>query len=175
MKFPVRQDAPDDACRACLASDRREFFRDAAAAVAGVFAALGLSPEHAHALPLRTVAGILAGAQEVAFPIPAQDGVSIDNDRDVILARFAGAVYAFSLACPHQRTALKWREQDGRFQCPKHKSKYRPDGTFISGRATRSMDRFPIRRDGGNVMVDLSRRLREDQNRDAWNAAVLRV
>ena len=136
---------------------------------------MGISPEHARALPLRTESGVLGNTEEVSFPIPVRDSVTIDKDCDLILARYAGAVYAFSLACPHQRTALKWRGEDGRFQCPKHKSKYRPDGTYISGRATRSMVRFPGRRDGGNVVVDLAQRLREDQNRSAWNAAVLRL
>ena len=56
--------------------------------------------------------------------------------------RFQGVVYAFNLSCPHQNTALKWQPDDQRFQCPKHKSRYQPDGTFISGRATRGMDRL---------------------------------
>ena len=28
-------------------------------------------------------------------------------------------------------TALKWAPRDAQFQCPKHHSKYRPDGSFI--------------------------------------------
>jgi len=37
------------------------------------------------------------------------------------------------------------------------------------------MDRFPLRRQEGSVVVDLSRRLREDEEREAWIAAVVRV
>ena len=86
-----------------------------------------------------------------------------------------GSVYAFSLACPHQNTALRWLGRDARFQCPKHKSKYRPDGTFIEGRATRGMDRFPLRREGDGVVVDLARLLKQTDDAAAWAAAVVRV
>jgi Rieske Fe-S protein len=82
---------------------------------------------------------------------------------------------AFNLACPHENTALRWRRQDDRFQCPRHESKYQPDGTFIEGRATRNMDRLPIRRDGDQVVVDLSRMIRSDQEPDAWAAASVAI
>jgi hypothetical protein len=35
------------------------------------------------------------------------------------------------------------------------------------------MDRFAVRRDGGNVVVNLSQLFREDQDRAAWGAAVV--
>lgn len=50
-------------------------------------------------------------------------------------------------------------------QCPRHESNYPPDGEFISGRATRGVDRFAIRREGKEVAVDLSRVFREDKQR----------
>jgi Rieske Fe-S protein len=75
--------------------------------------------------------------------------------------------------CPHQNTALRWYAQDGQFQCPKHHSHYRRDGVFISGRATRSMDRFGIRRDGANVVVDVDKFYRQDQNAAEWDSAFL--
>jgi hypothetical protein len=45
----------------------------------------------------------------------------------------------------------------------------------MDGRATRNMDRYAIRRDGGNVIVDLGKLHREDENRDEWIAAVVRL
>jgi Rieske Fe-S protein len=84
-------------------------------------------------------------------------------------------LYAFRLACPHQRTALKWKAKDGRFQCPKHKSKYQPDGTFISGRATRGMDRHAVRRNGNEVVVDLSKVYLQDKDGGGWTAAVVKL
>lgn len=107
----------------------------------------------------------------VRYPIPEADGVSIDRDAQVILVRWQDVVYAFALSCPHQNTALRWREADGRFQCPKHKSKYSPDGRFLSGRATRGMDRYAIGRDGGEVVVDLAVLHEQDKDEAAWAAA----
>ena len=103
--------------------------------------------------------------------MPAGDGVTVDRGAQLILVRFAQKVYAFALSCPHENTALRWRQQDGRFQCPKHESKYKPDGTFMTGRATRNMDRFAIRRDGANVVVNLDRLYRSDQQPQDWAQA----
>jgi len=80
---------------------------------------------------------------------------------------------AFNLACPHENTALKWREGDKRFQCPKHDSKYTPEGVFTDGRATRNMDRLAIRRQGVQVIVGLDRLFKSDQNSTEWAAAVV--
>ena len=45
--------------------------------------------------------------------------------------------------------------------------------TFISGRATRNMDRFAIRRDGDKLIVDVNRLYRSDQQKAEWDAAVV--
>jgi Rieske Fe-S protein len=82
-------------------------------------------------------------------------------------------IIAFNLACPHENTALKWRDGDERFQCPKHESKYTPEGVFTEGRATRNMDRLAIRREGMQVIVGLDRLFKSDQNAADWAAAVV--
>jgi len=146
-----------------------------AAIAAGVAGALHLTPAQAGALPVDLAAGFAAVDEEVAFPIPTQDGVSIDKVHALILVRHEQSVYAFGLSCPHQKTPLRWQDAEGRFQCPKHKSRFRPDGAFIDGRATRNMDRYRIRRDAGNVMVDLAALYREDEHRDDWLAAVVHL
>jgi nitrite reductase/ring-hydroxylating ferredoxin subunit len=114
-------------------------------------------------------------AETRTYPIPAADGARIDRDAEVILVRWRGAVYAFALACPHQNTVLRWQPAESRFQCPKHKSKYRPDGSFIEGRATRGMDRYAIRREGGTVVVDLRTLHEQDEDAAGWAAAVVRL
>ncbi|MDB4899383.1 MAG: Rieske [2Fe-2S] iron-sulfur protein, partial [Gemmatimonadetes bacterium] len=113
--------------------------------------------------------------EEKRYPIPAADGVTIDKDNSVIIARVAGKVIAFSLACPHQNTALRWSDDDHEFQCPKHKSHYRPDGVFIDGRATRDMDRLPIRRDGAVLVVDIDSLIQQDEHPDEWGRAFVAV
>ena len=146
-------------CRDC--SSRREFVQ--------IVAALGFA-----ALPVLFVEG-LEGASEQRYPFPAADGVTIDRKQQVIVVRHQGHVYAFNLSCPHENTALKWLPKDGRFQCPKHESKYQPNGTFMSGRATRNMDRLSIRRDGNDLVVDLSHIIKSDTDASGWNAATIAV
>jgi len=134
-----------------------------------IVAALGLP-----ALPVLFVDGIAAAGSQ-KYPFPTADGVIIDRKQQVIIVRTQGHVYAFNLSCPHENTALKWLPKDNRFQCPKHQSKYQPNGTFVSGRATRNMDRLAIRREGNDLSVDLSHIIKSDADRAAWDAATITV
>ena len=162
---------PLDAEGTTCSHDRRDFLQTIGAALAAL-AAIGLVPGAAQAMPLRSpTTAARRTRNEVAYPIPAADGVTIDKTNGVMLARVAGRVIAFNLACPHQNTALKWKADASEFQCPKHKSKYRPDGVFISGRATRNVDRLGIRKAGGEVMVDLDVLFEQDKQAAAWDAA----
>ena len=164
------------ACEGCsIAPDRRAFLKTAALATASVLLALGAAPAEALARPLAFTHALAANGQARTYPIPAADGAEIDKENEVILVRWQGALYAFNLSCPHQNTALRWLPNDGRFQCPKHKSKYRPDGTFIEGRATRGMDRFPVRREGNGVVVDIDHMIKESDDAKAWEAAVVKL
>ncbi|MEZ4416984.1 MAG: Rieske (2Fe-2S) protein [Gemmatimonadota bacterium] len=112
---------------------------------------------------------------QMAFPIPAADGVTVDRKNELILVRESGQLFAFALSCPHQRSMLKWREKDGRFQCTKHGSKYQPNGEFVEGRATRGMDRYPVQVRDGQLWVDTSRKIQQDEDGPGWTAAVAPV
>lgn len=173
MSEPTR----DSGCAGCgHSADRREFLREAAGIASGILLGLGLSPAQAAASALSLAAGRrVRGSFEISYPIPQHDGVLIDKDQQLILARAKGVAYAFALSCPHQNTALKWFEEDAAFQCPKHKSRYHPDGTFISGRATRNMDRLPIRSDGKLLFVDAERAYESDKDAAGWAAAAVRL
>ncbi len=153
-------------CDDCVLSERREFLRE----VSTWLAAAALAP-----LPIRFGRAIAVRDEEHEYPIPDADGATIDRDNQVILVRFQGKGYAFNLSCPHQNTALRWHPEDGQFQCPKHHSRYTPDGVFISGRATRSMDRFAVKRDAANIVVDLDRLFRQDQDAADWEAAFITI
>ena len=165
--------ANDESCTGCAVSGRRDFLLDALRAGAIALAAIGLAPASGSAMPLRFIQALASGKTEKSYAIPAADGVQIDKDSEVILARVGKQVYAFALSCPHQNTALKWEPEDNRFQCPKHKSRYRPDGTFIEGRATRSMDRYAIRVAGNAVVVDVDKLFQEDLDKDKWQQSVV--
>jgi nitrite reductase/ring-hydroxylating ferredoxin subunit len=163
---------PDTLCATCgdLAS-RRDFLRDAASLVVCAAAV----PGDALRFPVRLIVALRLLDGEAVYPIPPQDGAMIDRDREVILVRYQDRIYAFGLSCPHQSTALRWQEEQQRFQCPKHKSTFQLDGAFLAGRATRSMDRYPLRREGDTVVVDLSALLQEDKDRERWVDAVVQL
>lgn len=169
-------------CEGCpLLPDRRTFFRGAAlAAGAAALAALGAPLGTIAALPIANTTGRRRHGplgDTIQYTVPQGDGAQVDKDNQVILVRWQSAVYAFALSCPHQNTALRWEGSgsDSRFQCPKHHSKYQPDGTFISGRATRNMDRFTIRRDGDKIVVDMDALHKSSDDPTGWSAAVVKL
>ncbi len=168
-----------DSCIGCpLDPERRDLIRTALGAVASL-GLLGILPRGAAAAPLRVINALASAphdrGDEKRYPIPATDGVSIDKDNSVIIARSGAKVYAFSLACPHQNTALRWNAGDRQFQCPKHKSRYRDDGEFIEGRATRAMDRLAVRRDGTMLVVEVDTLIQQDEHPKEWAAAFVPV
>lgn len=163
-------------CTDCSLPGRRQFLREVTAVVAGIMATLAATPREAAALPLSLGSALSALGDEITYPIPATDGATIDKEREVILVRWKSQVFAFALSCPHQKTSLRWLgSTDDIFQCPKHKSRYQPDGTFISGKATRNMDRFAVRKAGKNLLVNKARLLRNDKQGSDWAAAKVSV
>ena len=169
MTLPHRSEPDTNSACASECLGRRMFLRDAltaAAALAG-FSALA---------PWSTLNALEIGPTgTIRYPIPAADGVSIDTKHEVIVCRSKGDVFAFALACPHQNTALRSLKGDKGFQCPRHKSRYQPDGTFINGKATRNMDRLPITRDGNDVVVDPDVAIQSDTDPAKWTAAMVRI
>jgi nitrite reductase/ring-hydroxylating ferredoxin subunit len=168
----IDRDAHAD-CDGCpLIPERREFLRNVGALALGV---LSLS------LPIRSVSAnaftsAVGGRKTLSYPVPAADGAGIDRDNEVILVRHNNEVFAFSLGCPHQNVSLRWNETDMRFQCPKHHSQYQPSGEFITGRATRNMDRLAIRRDAANnIVVDPDTLYKSDADEAQWKNAVVKL
>ncbi len=165
-----------EALNTSAAIERREFLRAGALALASL-GMLGLGARRAEAMPVIEASALAARSgdrhDEKRYPMPATDGASVDRDNNVIVAHAAGKTYAFSLGCPHQNTALRWSADDNQFICPKHKSHYRADGTFIDGRATRDMDRLAVRRDGQTLVVDIDVLYQQDLNTAQWTAAFI--
>jgi Rieske Fe-S protein len=163
-------------CGSCgegaAAPTRRAFLQLAGLTVSA--AALGLSATDTDALPVVFAAGEASGSEH-RYPIPAGDGVTIDKVIQVIIVRYQAHAYAFNLACPHQNQMLRWLPKEGRFQCPKHESKYDPNGTFMSGRATRNMDRLAVRVDGSFLVVDVDKMFQSDKDPGGWGAAAVTI
>ena len=139
---------------------RRDFLKEAAALLSGALAVVAGAP-------------VSASGAELTFPIPAADGATVDRDNGVILVRYQGKVFAFNLSCPHENAAVRWKAAVSRFECSRHDSKYEPDGTYTSGRATRNMDRFPVRRNGDTIVVNVATLIQSDTNKAQWDAAAV--
>jgi len=179
----MKQDSADhSSCSGCvsgLSVPRRAFLVDAGRFAAGVLVALGAAPRDAHALPIDFISPVASptggGREDKAYPIPAADGTQIDKDNSTIVTRWQGKVYVYSLGCPHQNTAIKWYDKESQFECPKHHSRFSPDGIYVkdSGRATRGLDRFAVRKDGANVVANLDKLYQEDENEAEWKAAFI--
>ena len=136
-------------------SDRRTFLKEGLMAVAALTAVAGASvPLDAmtRGYMVGTAAG--AGLATLSYPIPTADGATIDRANKVILVRYQGMVHALARECPHKGTMVDWQPEQNRLYCPKHKSTFTANGTRIQGKAPRSMDRHPIRLEGGKVVVD---------------------
>jgi nitrite reductase/ring-hydroxylating ferredoxin subunit len=164
------------ACDGCPLIGRRDFLRDATLSAAGLLAALGADPTAVMA-QRATVAPLSRVGEEVTYGIPSADGTEIDRRSGTMVTRWQGKVYVHSLACPHQNTGLRWYQKDGRFECPKHHSRFAPDGEYVedSGRATRGLDRFAVRRDDANVVANLEQLYRQDHETAEWSAAFVAV
>ena len=151
-------------------ASRREFVHTVGC-FAAALAAVGI-PRDVLAAPITIIDSDQADADKT-YPIPTADGVSIDRTAQVIIVRSNGHVYAFALSCPHQNAAVKWVPAHNQFECTKHDSHYQADGLHTTGRATRNMDRYPIRRDGGMLHVDTAHVFQSDKDAAGWAAAMV--
>jgi Rieske Fe-S protein len=177
-RFEHRSTGADHAsCDGCTLVARRDFLRDAGVLAASVLVALGAAPSRAAAASIQFVAPVGGSREEKAYAIAAQDGTQIDKDNGTMITRLQGKVCVFSLACPHQNTALRWEEKDAQFACPKHHSRFDAAGNYLkdTGRATRGLDRFSVRKDGNNVVANLDKLYQEDEDEAAWKAAFITV
>ena len=167
---------PPASCPGCdLPPSRRDFLRRITGAAIGALVLSGAPLDLAQAMTPEAIQSRGRRGDDPRYPIPANDGVQIDKDQEVILVRWQGSIFAFNLSCPHQHTALRWEGGDAQFRCPKHKSRYQPDGSYVSGRATRNMDRFVLSHDGNDVVVHVNQMIQSDDDPTGWANAALPV
>lgn len=169
-----RDDSPCASCGGRPEGSSRRSFLQLAACLTISAAALGLSATDADALDVTLVEGTAAGTER-RYPVPAADGVVIDKVGQVIVVRYQAHLYAFNLACPHQNQMLRWLPKESRFQCPKHESKYQPNGIFMNGRATRNMDRLAVRVEGTDLVVDVDKMFQSDKDPAGWAGAAVTI
>lgn len=168
----MRNDDRQHAICACPSGDgRRDFLKQAAALVSG--ALVGLRVSSGEPLAWSWVEPLAAAGNELTYPIPDSDGAVVDRDNSVIVVRYQGKAFALNLSCPHENAAVRWKPAVNRFECSRHDSKYQPNGVYTSGRATRNMDRFAVKRNGNTLIVDVSKLIQSDAQRAQWEAAAV--
>ena len=71
----------------------------------------------------------------------------------------------------HRGATLSYLAAENRIYCRKHKARFGGDGSWLSGRRTRALDRFPIRVVNGQVVVTTDTLLEQDIDGAAYDAA----
>ena len=73
-----------------------------------------------------------------------------------------GRLVAVSTVCTHLGCIPNWLANDSKFKCPCHGSGFRMDGFNFEGPAPRPLERLKIYREGPYVMVDKSKKFRQE-------------
>ena len=165
-----------DKCSECpIATNRRRFLRDIGMTVAATLVATGLKPSAAFAAFVTEVKPSRIAGSRRSYSLPAADVVMLESDNDVNITRYRGKVYAFSRRCPHKGARLVWHEDESRIFCPKHKARFMSNGDHASGRRSRNLDRYGVRIQGREIVVDTDVLYRSDVNREGWASAFVTV
>jgi len=166
----------DERCGDCpIATNRRRFLRDAAFTAVATLVATGLRPNAALANLVTGIVPVRKAGPLMNYAVPSTDAVMVDDENDVIITRYRGKVYAFSRRCPHKGARLVWHESEDRLFCPKHKARFTAGGDHASGRRSRNLDRYGLRQQGREIVVDTDTVYREDDDPQAWRSAVIAV
>lgn len=64
-----------------------------------------------------------------------------------------GGIVALDMRCTHAGCAVRWRQQDGIFDCPCHGGQFERDGTVLKGPPKRPLEHLTIRSESGTVIV----------------------
>ncbi len=89
--------------------------------------------------------------------LPVDRGLRVEvADQKILLVRDGDAVRAFSAVCPHAGAPLEEGAIcNGRIVCPWHKGAFRvADGALAEPPALDGLSRFPVRLEGGDILVD---------------------
>ena len=167
-----------DPCSGCAVIARRDFLRTAGLMAAGTLVALGASPAIAAAAPMEfvTARGGCARRKDVSRSGQGRHADRQGQRRDDHALAGQGVRLRPGLPAPEHGAALV-REGHRSSSAPSTTRASTPDGVYIkdSGRATRGLDRFAVRKDGNNVVVNLDKLYQEDEDEAAWKTAFVTV
>ena len=71
-------------------------------------------------------------------------GVTFNADRRLFVLRDEDDFHVISGVCTHLGCTVQWRQDERRFDCPCHGSRFREDGTVISGPAPRPLEWYAV-------------------------------
>jgi cytochrome b6-f complex iron-sulfur subunit len=72
-----------------------------------------------------------------------------------LVKKSSGEIIAYDPRCTHGLCSYGWVPDAGQFSCNCHDGQFALDGTVISGKPTRPLDRLPVRITGDVVEVDV--------------------
>jgi cytochrome b6-f complex iron-sulfur subunit len=88
---------------------------------------------------------IALGSAKEVFPPPGEAPVNMPQGKFWLVRTPHNGVAAIYNVCTHLGCLYNWDNQTVRYRCPCHGSEFQLNGTYISGPAPRSLDRFVIR------------------------------
>ena len=107
----------------------------------------------------RFKAGEFGGRFEVGRADRFEEGsATLFRKGRFFLVRQGEEFTALYQVCTHLGCLLRWDGEDQVYSCPCHGQKFANDGTYISGPAPRSMDRFTVEVVDGELVVDTGQR-----------------
>ncbi len=91
--------------------------------------------------------------REVKIRKPLQKGERVE-EKDFVLFMTGDGPVAVSRHCTHLGCILTFVPEEELFICPCHQSRFKPDGTYVSGPARKDLPRFQVQAlEGGGFKV----------------------
>lgn len=136
-----------------MENDRRSFLNGTWKALGAVLAAElvwgswdMLKPSSAGAF-----GGILKAGDPQDFP---EGSVRYFPEGRLYVTSYQGELSALYQKCPHLGCKVPFCMTSSQFECPCHGSAYNIKGEYLDGPAARGMDRFPVRIEKDQVLID---------------------
>lgn len=86
----------------------------------------------------------VVGRPSEVFPNPGGDPINMPKGKFWLTRLADGSLLALYKVCTHLGCIYNWQPQEYKFICPCHGSQFQLDGTYITGPAPRSLDRFVV-------------------------------
>lgn len=133
--------------------ERRTFLNRSWKALAGLFVLEAAWGTWDMAQPTQAGAfgGVVKAGDRSEFP---EGTVRYFPNGRFYVAAHEGELQALYQKCPHLGCRVPFCETSKRFECPCHGSVYNIKGERLEGPAPRGLDRFPLRVEGDQVLVD---------------------